>query len=308
MQRFLIGFFMAWTVLLVKGSMVQFPQTFGPYSNPIARLLAQYLLKRSSVVIARDERSRKVAQSLLGPNREVWLSPDVAFALEVVQPRKIELFPSSAEDSVRNVIGLNVNGLMANGGYTRRNMFGLKLDYRSMLPELVNALLKVHTGEIWLVPHTYGPAGSVESDPEACRRLRDALPEESQRRVRLVAGEYDQHEIKGVIGCCDFFIGSRMHACIAALSQGIPCVGIAYSMKFEGVFESVGMNGWVVDGRNTANAEAVVRVIELYSRRDEIRADLARNAQEARSRLRHVFKLLVETAAQQKRSGCSATA
>jgi colanic acid/amylovoran biosynthesis protein len=297
MQRFLIGFFMAWTVLLVKGRMVQFPQTFGPFSNPIARLLARYLLKRSSVVIARDERSRKVAQSLMGRNRNAWLSPDVAFSLETVQPEKIKLYPPFAGTPVRHVIGLNVNGLMSNGGYTRRNMFGLKLDYRNMLPELVNALLKVHPGEIWLVPHTYGPPESVESDPEACRRLRDALSEESQRRVRIVAGEYDQHEIKGVIGCCDFFIGSRMHACIAALSQGIPCVGIAYSVKFQGVFESVGMNGWVVDGRNTANAEVVERVIELYSRRHEIRADLARNAQEARSRLKKVFRLLVETAA-----------
>ena len=46
---------------------------------------------------------------------------------------------------------------------------------------------------------------------------------------------------KAVIGQCDFFIGSRMHACIAALSQGVPCVGVAYSMKFAGVFDTVGM-------------------------------------------------------------------
>ena len=65
----------------------------------------------------------------------------------------------------------------------------------------------------------------------------------------IVDREYDQHEIKGVIGMCDFFVGSRMHACIGALSQGIPCVGVAYSMKFRGVFESVGVADWVVDSR-----------------------------------------------------------
>ncbi len=304
MERFLIGFLMAWTVLLVKGSMVQFPQTFGPYKDPLARRLAGYLLKKSSVVIARDEKSRQVAQSLLGPERKVWLSPDVAFSLQAIRPDRLELDPPLGDELPKDVVGLNVNGLMANGGYTRSNMFGLKLDYRSMLPELVQALLSVHRGELWLVPHTYGPPDNVESDPEACRRLRQALPETLRGRVRIVTGEYDPHEIKGVIGHCSFFIGSRMHACIAALSQGIPCVGIAYSMKFEGVFESVGMRGWVVDGRESTNEETVGRILELYAKRNMVRDDLAKNAAKAREELQQVFRRLISTAGKTERAGC----
>ena len=108
-------------------------------------------------------------------------------------------------------------------------------------------------------------------------------------RVRVVTAEYDERRIKGVIGKCDFFIGSRMHSCIAALSQGIPCVGVAYSMKFKGVFETVGMGDWVVDGRTTNNDEAIRRILDLYAQRDAVRADLARQADAARSRLREVF-------------------
>jgi polysaccharide pyruvyl transferase WcaK-like protein len=296
MQRFLHGFFMAWTVLLVKGRMVQFPQTFGPYKSMPARWMARYLLKHSSVVIARDEKSQRVAEALLGPDREVWLSPDVAFSLEAIRPERIALDPPLTGQVPPGVIGLNVNGLMANGGYTRNNMFGLKLDYQNLLPELVKVLLEMHPGELWLVPHTYGPPDSVESDPEACRQMRQALPEALQRRVRIVTGEYDQHEIKGVIGQCDFFIGSRMHACIAALSQGVPCVGVAYSMKFEGVFDSVGMQGWVVDGREVTNEQAVARIVELYRKRDSVREDLAKNADVARARLREIFQRLVSNA------------
>ena len=43
----------------------------------------------------------------------------------------------------------------------------------------------------------------------------------------MIAHEYDQHAIKSIIGRCDFFIGSRMHACIAALSQKIPTAAVA---------------------------------------------------------------------------------
>src|SRR5205823_6009668 len=93
MKGFLLGFVMAWTVLLVRGTMVQFPQTYGPYKSPVARSLARFLLKRSSVIIARDRESQRAAQELIGPAQKVLLSPDVAFSLEAVMPLCIESDP-----------------------------------------------------------------------------------------------------------------------------------------------------------------------------------------------------------------------
>jgi len=296
-NRFLYGFVLAMTVLLVKGEMVQFPQTFGPFKSTLARWLARHLLKRSSIVIARDRNSRKLAQALIGSKKAVWLSPDVAFSLESSRPDSIEMEPPLKGLMPSKIIGININGLMYNGGYTRKNMFGLKLDYPELLPVLLVALLSEHKGELWLMPHVYAPAGNVESDPEACKQVRKALPEKLQNRVRILTGEYDQHEIKGVIGGCDFFIGSRMHACIAALSQGIPCVGIAYSMKFEGVFDTVGMKEWVIDGRTETNQEAIDRILYLYRKRDSVRDALSENADQARKRLQEIFQKLISSAA-----------
>ena len=300
LKGFLQSFLETWTVLLVKGTMVQFPQTYGPYKSPLARLLARYLLRRSRVVIARDTDSRQLARKLLGQGREVWLSPDVAFALEAVNPGRIELDPPlpNSQLSTPNsqpVVGLNVSGLMFNGGYTRDNMFGLKLDYPAFLPALAKALLSEHTGELWLVPHTYGRRpGSVEDDPAACRQVRSALPPELQKRVRIVAAEYDCHQLKYIIGQCDFFIGSRMHACIAALSQGVPSVGVAYSKKFAGVFDSVGMREWVVDARQASNEEALARILELFRSRHDVVSALRQRSQEARARLPEIFQKLVK--------------
>ena len=297
LSGFLVSFVMAWSVLLVKGTMVQFPQTYGPFKSPVARCLARYLLTRSTVIIARDKESQKVAQELVGPRQEVLLSPDVAFSLEAIQPKQIELDPPLSGDIPHGVIGLNVNGLMYHGGFNRRNMFGLKLDYANCLPELVTALLGGHTCELWLIPHTYAPRDHVESDNDASAKLRESLPPELRRRVRIVTAEYDQHQLKGIIGQCDFFIGSRMHSCIAALSQGVPCVGVAYSMKFAGVFESVGMNDWVVDARSTSQDEAVARIVSLYHQRNAVRQKLSDQAGHARQQLTEVFRDLMSRTA-----------
>jgi polysaccharide pyruvyl transferase WcaK-like protein len=298
-RRFLTGFLASWTVVLVKGGLVHFPQTYGPYQRGWTRWLAGYLLRRSSVIVARDRESQRVVQGLVGKAREVWLSPDVAFALQARIPARLETDPplapgqDPASDKEPRPIGLNVNGLMYNGGYTRDNMFGLKLDYCAMLPRLVETLLQHHPGELWLIPHTYGPPESVGSDPAACRKVRGALPPAVRNRVRIVTGEYDCHEIKGVIGCCDFFVGSRMHACIAALSQGVPAVGIAYSRKFRGVFEMVGMGDWVVDGREVDTEQALRKVLELHRKRDVVRQPLMSAAMSARTRLEEVIVTLL---------------
>ncbi|MCE9614632.1 MAG: polysaccharide pyruvyl transferase family protein [Lentisphaerae bacterium] len=296
MNGFLLGFLAAWTVVLVKGTMVQFPQTYGPYRHPVARRLARFLLTRSSVIIARDQESREIAKELAGPERQVLISPDVAFSLLAARPESIDVDPPSPREVPPGVIGLNVNGLMFNGGYTRSNMFGLTLSYAAFLPELIRAILAVHPGELWLIPHTYGAPGDVESDDDASLKLLRDLPPDIRRRVRLVAATYDQHEIKWIIGQCDFFIGSRMHACIAALSQGVPCVGVAYSRKFAGVFDSVGMGDWVVDARSCTLPDAVSRVVDRYLQRNGIRVELAQRADQARQRLHEVFNHLCSQA------------
>jgi len=296
LSRFLHGFFVAWTAVLIKGSIVQFPQTFGPYNRRISRLMAGYLLRHSSVIMARDKESQRLASKLIGPKKKVLLCPDVAFSLEPLKPDKILLDPPIEYNPglPKMVLGINVNGLMYNGGYTRDNMFGLKMDYKDMLSKLFEALLKEHENEIWLFPHTYAPPGNVESDNEACIKVKDSISPQAKARVRVVTGDYDCHELKWLIGQCDFFIGSRMHSCIAALSQGVPCVGIAYSQKFRGVFETVGMGDWVVDGREVGTDEAVNRVIELYQKRNEIRETLRKNAEEARKKLEETFEKLFQ--------------
>ena len=95
-----------------------------------------------------------------------------------------------------------------------------------------------------------------------------------------------------MIGQCRFFLGSRMHSCIAALSQGIPCVGLAYSMKFGGVFASVGVEDSVLEARTLDTAEAVEATLECYRRTDATAPGLKNAANSARARLREVFEAL----------------
>jgi polysaccharide pyruvyl transferase WcaK-like protein len=119
----------------------------------------------------------------------------------------------------------------------------------------------------------------------AATALFEALKDRYPGRLACVRGTYDQNEIKYIVGQCDVFIGARMHACIAALSQAIPAIGIAYSRKFIGVFETVGAGSLVADPRSLAIGEILEVVSEAIGRRAEISECLRATMVEARRKL-----------------------
>ena len=293
-RGFVMGCLPVISVILVRGRIHLLPQTYGPFRSTVAERVARFILLRAESIWCRDRVSLAEVSRLTGGRRQGRLCPDVAFALEAVRPDVPSITPPLPERHGTTLIGLNVNGLVYHGGYTRANMFGLRLDYRTFLQQLVERLLSDETLRLLLVPHTFAPSGSVESDPAACRDLMDRLSPAIRQRVHLVTEEYDQHRIKGVIGMCDFFIGSRMHACIAALSQGIPTVGVAYSRKFAGVFETVGVGDWVVDGRNMEVEDAIQRTEALFGQRTRTGSVLKPRVALARAELSQLFAPIAE--------------
>jgi len=201
-------------------------------------------------------------------NGKVQFAPDVAFVLDSSKPKDIEV--GHLEDvKIRNseVIGLNVSALLLHGGYTCDNMFGLKTDYRELMYSIIKHFMKDESTLVFLLPHVFGPIGGIESDNGACLEIYEHFAQKYSGRIFMVEGTYNQNQIKYIISLCDFFIGSRMHSCIAALSQCIPVVGLAYSKKFEGVFRSVSAEQSVVDMRSRNRDEILEDITEAYERR-----------------------------------------
>jgi len=280
LRRFLkFGFLQKWLITQFGKELILLPQTYGPFKRSITRLMAKCILKRASVVYARDHSSVEYVRILLGNhsnNGKIRFMQDVAFALDSHKPEHIDigiLNGNRKKDSI--VVGFNISGLLFNGGYTQENMFGLKTDYRELVDSVVDYLMKDERLLVLLVPHVLAPTMTVEDDPNACRQLYEKLSEKYPGRIFLTQGQYNQNEIKYIIGLCDFFIGSRMHACIAALSQSIPAVGIAYSKKFHGVFESIGLGDCVADAYQCHRKSELLAIVEAaFKKRDQTRTHL----------------------------------
>lgn len=261
--------------LLMDKPLVLLPQTLGPFESPLARIIARYILRRAATVYARDRESLAQIQPLLGadPSR-CRFCYDLAFALEPLPPSAEGLTQMRKLESRRPLVGLNVSGLLHMGGYTRDNMFGLKSDYRQLVRDIIRFFVEQQKLDVLLVPHVMGSARNPESDMLACAQVYQELAGTCGGRLHSLEGTYDQHEIKYAIGRCDFFLGSRMHACIAALSQCVPAIGLAYSSKFAGVFETLNTGDLVIDLRMNDQAEALARIRDTFLKRKTISAQL----------------------------------
>jgi colanic acid/amylovoran biosynthesis protein len=271
LARYFFTCFPMLIAIFLGKKLVLLPQTFGPYKSRISRAIAKWIIGHSSMVLSRDRESILLLRDLMkrsSPPVQAQFCPDVAFTLPSASMENLAIYPRTGISKNFTWIGMNVSGLLFHGGYTGNNMFGLRFEYRQFILELVEKLLAEDDRiRILFIPHTYGQEGNVNSDPIASLRVFEALQNRYEHRLFLLTGNYKEHELKGIIGRCDFFIGSRMHACIAAISQGVPTAALAYSDKFKGVFESIGLENLVVDGRRLDLNEAASRLIALFRSR-----------------------------------------
>jgi colanic acid/amylovoran biosynthesis protein len=262
--------------ILMGKRIVLLPQTIGPFGHSISKYVARFILKHADRVYTRDFRSLKEVAGLLpdAPNIAKFCY-DVGFVLDSVEPVSLDGVDwPIRSDPKMPLVGINVSGLLYRGGYTHNNMFGLCADYESLIHKLIGLLIDKKNAAVLLVPHVFGSGAAHESDLVACQQIWQKLNNRFGEKLGIVRRPFDQSELKYIIGSCDFFVGSRMHACIAALSQAVPAVSVAYSDKFVGVMETIGLEYAVADARHLNENEVLAVVEHCFDRRGEIRNGL----------------------------------
>lgn len=244
-DRFLRESFLKIIVIWCNRKLILGPQTIGPFKSTWIKNIAYLIMKKSKQVYTRDKISFDYVKkmkinainitdvALMLPNEKVYIEKD---------------------NNVLN-IGINVSGLLWNGGYTRNNQFGLKFNYQAYIEEIIKIFINMGA-KIYLIGHVLPKEiDSPENDYVVCQKIHEQYPE-----TVLAPRFKTPMEAKGYIANMDFFIGSRMHATVAAFSMKVPTVSIAYSRKFKGLYGSLGYD-YVIDAKETTLNDAINKTI-----------------------------------------------
>ncbi|MBT0962763.1 polysaccharide pyruvyl transferase family protein [Denitromonas iodatirespirans] len=269
-KRLAIQVFAKLLVRLFRKPLVLSPQTIGPFKSSFGKFLGSVAMRAASRIYARDHLSMDVLQNsrYRGKSAEVI---DVAFALPFVRPVRPEGGPVN--------VGLNVSGLLYNGGYSGSNEFKLTVDYRALIDGVCEYLLAQPGVDVYLVPHVISDASETEDDLRASQGLIQRYP-----ALRLAPRFQSPSEAKSFIAGMDFFTGARMHACIAAFSVGVPVLPMAYSRKFNGLFNSLDYRH-VIDCLALDTPAALNMFIEAFERRSDLFVEVEAGNRVARTKL-----------------------
>lgn len=223
------------------------PQTYGPFTEEKNRKKAVRAIDRAQLVIARDNLSIEYLKEIGINRQDIYSTTDLAFSLPFSNENEIKRLGNT--DKIR--VGINISGLLIknkNESTTLQNH--LATDYEAYIEDVLEYLHSNDKYEVYVIPHVGEDGGN---------QFRDKFKE-----FHYLNQFPDPISAKNFISCMDIFLGSRMHATIAAFSSGVATIPIAYSRKFKGVFD-VYEYPYVIDLENENNETNIDKTIEFIN-------------------------------------------
>ncbi len=210
------------------------PQTIGPFESRRGTLVGKYTLTKASAVMARDRISADSAASL-GRAVDV-LATDVVFALDVpAVPKRFDVL-------------LNVSGLLWRG-----DAHVDSAAYRRTVGRLYDGLV-ADGRTVGLLAHVIG-SDDPDNDVPAIRSFVADTGVDAE-----VVIPTSLTDVREIVAAAELVVGSRMHACLNALSVGTPAVPLAYSRKFAPLLDDL---GWTHNVDLRSDADPASHALEI---------------------------------------------
>lgn len=240
--------------------------SIGPFKTEEERNKFIRAMQNVSLITTREKRSLEYVREMNLKNTRVELTADPAFC-----------FPATANETVdrlwcsyhlpydRPVIGIAASQGIASYG---KASYETHFEALKKLIQYVTRELGFHVA---LIPHA--PERTTGNDDRLiCTQLYRSLGFPSEATV--IALSHSAEEIKGIIGRCKLVVAERMHAAIAALSQLVPTMVVAYSVKSRGILSDIfGANEvdkYLIELRDVDEASLIYKTRCLLEREQEV--------------------------------------
>ena len=187
-------------------------------------------LQKGLLLSARDPISLERLKKFTS-HRPIRLVADVAFCLAPRQTSRtisITNFCDTIRKEGKFLLGINLHS-MFNSAETHNN------SWYSNVASLLTELLSQNTSLYLLfLPHD---DRNSNSDLSLLNKIYNQINPEAKSRILMLDKVFDADEIKELTRHLDALLAGRMHLCIAAISSGVPVLGLVYQDKFEGLWQ-----------------------------------------------------------------------
>ncbi|MEM0488459.1 MAG: polysaccharide pyruvyl transferase family protein [Candidatus Bathyarchaeia archaeon] len=268
---------------LLKKPIISLANSPGPFTGRIKKFIARATLNKFALITTREAVSSELLRNL-NVSAPIITTACPAFLLEPAGDSRVKeiMKLENINEHVRPMIGFTLAGYNLYSAPTWGTPKTLE-DLKLYIPT-VKFLLDKIGAQVLLIPHVYRTnpwTGHPIQGPDyvILQALKNEISKESTaERLVLVQGIYSPHEIKGLIGRLDLYISGRLHAGVAALSQHVPTVLLAYGHKHVGFAKMLGQERYV--WQPSMGQEGLLTIVkQIWEDREKVRTELHQRVQ-----------------------------
>ena len=248
-----------------------------PMDNGLIKKKTESVLKKVDFVFARERITYDYLKTFL-PKNKFALIPDMAFMLD----EKEKDFPvvSNIRKKADKVIGITVRKWkFPNSKNSNESM----INYKNVIAKVMTKYIRDKNFYFVFIPQVIVSTGD---DTIIAREIRELLDASLQDHFIIVDDDLSPMDIKSLIGCMDYFIGTRMHSNIFATSMKVPTTAIAYEKKTNGIMETVNLANYVVEIDTISENELESKIDKMISNSDEITKNLNKTIPELKDKIK----------------------
>jgi len=219
--------------ILGKKRIIFAPQTIGPFKRKSFEVIARWILNNSHVkiIMPRDPMSHRWLKSNVRNEEKIVFCPDMAFLLK---PTKIPtIITQDILEAGYITVCLNPYQVPPHSYQKTVKILGNILDH------VVNQMDRY----IVFVPH-------ATAENFDCRDMAEDIKKYVSQKDKLVVIKedvYTTEELKAIIASSDVLVSFLTHPIIAALSSGVPAIGISSkSPKMLPIMSIFNMDNYVI--------------------------------------------------------------
>ena len=221
-----------------KKKLIYAPQSIGPIYNPIFRKCIAYILKKADAIFTREKYSYEYCISDLAiPPEKVRTLMDMAF-----------YFNTTSIPKLQNPLPSNyVATTLIHWLYPKEEKPGHKYhQYLTAIAKAFEHIVLTSNNDI-IILKQIEDFGEDRGDDILFDEIDSYINPIIKHRIHYIHEFLSPDEMRGIISKANYFIGSRMHSNIFALSCNTPVIAISYQPKTAYIMQSLGLSKYVIN-------------------------------------------------------------
>lgn len=252
--------------------------SFGPFGRGLPERMASWVLRGCTAVVLREPSSYEYSRALVGARPSITLGADPAFLMSPAPTVSANGPKDDDFEWARGAIGFTVSqGSLVDASAFAELDPGMRADERrakhvSTMVDVVRSVAGKTGRRILLIAHSIaGQENDLQPTWEIFSQVKDEID------VRILDPSLPAPQVKTALSCLSLLVAERVHAAIAACSEGVPVVLISKPSDFRAygiIGTMLGLEDCLYDVRSLEVSSLADHVVQCWLRRDSLRARL----------------------------------